>query len=528
MEFDTLILNGTVIDGSGSPRFRKDIGITKDRILAIDDLSNATAARVIDATKLVVAPGFIDIHSHADFTLPTRPTADSKTHMGVTTEVVGNCGTSTAPLSPEMQAKGDANSLLGNFGLSWDWDTFASYLDFLRNKGISDNVAMLVGQGTIREKTMGMTDATPSPDQMKAMKKDVYQAMKEGAWGISTGLIYPTGVYSTTDELVELAEVASQEGGIYASHIRGEANTVLEAVGEAIEIGRRAHLPVEISHLKAEQRCNWHKMPKIVEMIRNARQEGLDVYADMYPYNAFCTVLSSLLPIWATVDGKPAILKRLKSQDTRDKIRAAMALDAEGGNPGYWEGTLLTYCDGYPEYSGRNLQELADELGKSPEDTVMDLLYDSNINAGIVQFAMSEENVEFGLQQDFIMICTDGEGRATEGILSKTMPHPRNYGTFPRVLGYYSRQRGIFPLETAVYKMSGLPAKRIGLKERGLLKPGTFADITVFNDQTVIDKATFVNPHQYAAGIEYVLVNGNLVIENGQHTGNLPGRVLAH
>ena len=528
MEFDTIIRNGTLIDGSGSPAAHKDVGIVGERIAAIDDLSTANAARVIDASNLVVAPGFIDIHSHADYTLPTRPTADSKTHQGVTTELVGNCGTSSAPLSPEMQAKGDANSLLGNFGLSWDWDTFGSYLDRLRSVGTAVNVAMLVGHGTVREKNMGMTDAKPAAEQVKAMQKDVSQAMKEGAWGLSTGLIYPPGVFADIDEIAALAGVAAREGGIYTSHIRGEAGTVLQAVGEAIEIGRRAHIPVEISHLKAEQRVNWPKMQKVVEIIRDARQEGLDVYADMYPYNAFCTVLSSMLPAWAVADGKPAIVKRLSDENTRAEIRKALARDAEDGNPGYWQGTLITYCEGRPEYSGRNLQDLAEEMGKPPEDTVMDILLYSNVDAGMVQFAMSEENVEYGLQQDFIMIGSDGEGRAVEGILSNGNPHPRNYGTFARVLGYFARQRKIFSLETAVYKMTGLPAKRIGLHDRGLLKSGYFADVTIFNSQTVIDKATFIDPHQYAEGIEYVLVNGTAVIEKGIHTRALPGRVLVH
>ena len=528
MEFDILIVNGTIIDGSGSPGIRQDLGILKDRIAVIDDLRVASAAYLIDATNLVVAPGFIDIHSHADYTLPTLPTADSKTHQGITTELVGNCGTSAAPLSPAMQFKGDANSLLGNFGLSWDWSSFADYLGLLRSKGTSVNVAMLVGQGTIREKTMGMTDARPSPEQMHSMRNDVRQAMHEGAWGISTGLIYPTGVYADTTELVQVAEVAAQAGGIYTSHIRGEAGTVLKAVAEAIEIGRQAHIPVEISHFKAEQRLNWPKMREAVEMIRAARQEGLDVYADMYPYHAFCTVLSALLPVWAVVDGKPAILKRLSDESTRTEIRQALARDAEEGNPGYWAGTLITYCAGHPAYSGRDIQSLAEEMGTSPEDTVMDILLHSNVDAGIVQFAMSEENVEYGLQQEFVMIGSDGEGRATEGILSQTNPHPRNYGAFPRVLGYYARQKKIFSLETALYKMTGLPARRMGLKERGLLKPGYFADITIFDSQTVIDKATFNDPHQYAAGIEYVLVNGTPVIEHAEHTRSLPGRVLVH
>jgi len=525
--FDILIKNGTVIDGSDSPRARLDVGITGGKITAVDNLAGAEAGHVIDAAGLVVAPGFIDIHSHADYSLLALPTADSKTRQGVTTEVVGNCGISTAPLSPAMQLKGDANSLLGAFGLSWDWDTFASFYDRLRASGTAVNVVPLVGHGTIREKNMGMSDKAPTPEQFAAMQADVREAMRDGAWGISTGLIYPPNVYARTDEIADLAKTAAELGGIYTSHVRGEGATVFEAVGEAIEVGRRAGIRVEVSHFKAENRANWYKMRPLVDMIEAAQERGVNVKADMYPYNAFCTVLSSMMPPWSMAGGKEAALARLKDPAVRKEIAKGLASDALDGEPGYWEGVMITYATGRPEYQGRSVRSISDEQHKSPEDAFMDILLESSLDAGVVVFAMDEDNIEYGLARPYVSIGSDGEGRAAEGPLSKSMPHPRNYGTFPRVLGYYCRERKVFPLETAVYKMTGLQAEKLGLKDRGLVRAGCFADLTLFNPDTVIDKATFSQPHQYPEGIEYVLVNGSLVIENGKHTRALPGKVLA-
>ena len=525
--FDLLIKGGTVIDGSGAAHQRADVAIQKDRIVVIDSLENAQAAQTIDATGKIVAPGFIDVHSHADYTLPAIPTADSKVYQGVTTEVTGNCGISSAPLSLEMQKKGDANSILGNFGLSWDWDTFGNYLDLLKSCGTSVNVVPLVGHGTIREKTMGMSDADPTSEQLKMMKKDVRQAMKEGAFGLSTGLIYPPNVYSKTEEIIALAKIVAEEGGLYTSHIRDESSLVLEAIDEALLIGRKANIPVEISHLKTSGRANWAKMPQVIEKIRNAREQGMQVGADMYPYTASATVLTAKLPAWAMVDGSEALMKRLTNPQEREKIRQCLAEETWEGNPKYWERVLITYCGGHPEYEGCNIYELSLKRHISPEETVMDVLIESNINTGMVSFGMSDENVELGLQQDFVIIGSDGEGRIAEGPLALGRPHPRNYGTFARVLGYYSREKELFSLETAVHKMTGLSAQRFGIKERGLLKPGYFADVVIFNSETVIDKATFIEPHQYATGIEWVLVNGRPVIKNSRHTGALPGKILS-
>jgi len=525
MEFDTIIRNGTLIDGSGAPRTKKDVGIIKERIAAVDDLSASSAMRIIDASGLAVAPGFIDIHSHADYTLPVLPTADSKIHQGVTTELVGNCGVSAAPLSPDMQKKGDANSLLGSYGLAWDWDSFGSFLDRLRSTGSSVNVAMLVGHGTVREKVMGMRNAAPTPEELMLMKEEVRRAMHEGAFGLSTGLIYAPGVYGDTNEIAELAQVAAEEGGIYTTHMRGEGSTLLEAVGEALEIGRRANIRVEVSHFKASQPSNWGKMRKAAAMIEGAKAAGLAVNADMYPYNASSTTLTSLLPAWALAGGEEVTLKRLKDPAERASMRAEMD-ESEVENPGYWQRVMVSFCPTFKEYEGLRLEEVAQKRGLPPSEVLMDLLYEAKLEAGMVQFGMSDENVEYGLSLPYVCIGSDGEGRSTEGRMAVGKPHPRNFGTFPRVLGYYSRQKGLFSLETAVHKMTGMTAARFGLQARGLVRSGYFADITVFNPDTVIDRATFTQPQQYPVGIEHVLVNGVPVIDCGRHTQATPGCVL--
>ncbi len=525
---DMIIRNGTIIDGSGRPGERKDVAIRGMRIAAVDRLDGVEAKEIIDATGKIVAPGFIDSHSHADYTLPVSPTADSKVYQGVTTEVVGNCGISAAPLSFAMQAKKDANSLFGSFGLSWNWDSFSSYLKLLEDTGTSVNIVTLVGHGTIREAVMGMSDTAPSPDQLDQMKNEVRKAFEAGAAGLSTGLIYAPNVYADTPEIIALARVAAEMGGFYTSHIRGEASTLLEAIDEAIEIGRRAQLPVEISHLKAELRVNWHKMGEAIAKIDEARALGLDISADMYPYNAFCTTMTSLLPAWALAGGKEAMCARLNDPVYRTEIRRSVARDARDGEPGYWEGTLISHCDKRPEYQGRNLQELADERKLAPEDLALDILLEVGGEVDMVQFAMKEENVEMGLGTGYVMIGSDGEGRAIEGRMSHGKPHPRNYGTFPRILGYYTRQRHVFPLEEAVAKMTGKPAQKFGLRERGLLRPGYFADITIFDPKRVSDTATFNDPHQYPVGIEYVFVNGSPTLRAGRHTRQRPGMVLKH
>jgi N-acyl-D-amino-acid deacylase len=410
--------------------------------------------------------------------------------------------------------------------MDWEWNTFKSYLDRLSTTGTSVNVGVLVGHGTIRSLVMGEGDERPTNSQLDRMKNEVRLEMQAGAFGLSTGLIYAPNVYAGTDEIAALARCAAEAGGIYTSHIRGEADTVLEAVDEAIEIGKRADIPVEISHLKAEFHPNWPKMSIILEKIEKARLAGLDVTADMYPYTACNTSLSALLPPWVHVGGKNALLHRLRNEMDRARLRQDLSAVAVHDQPGYWERTFISSCPQRPDFDGRHLQDLAAELGLSPENAVMDILIEVASTVEMIQFLMSDENVEMGLRSPNVMIGSDAEGRSAEGPLSVGKPHPRNYGTFPRVLGHYAREKKLFSLEEAVYKMIGLPAKKLHLHQRGLLKPGFFADVVIFDPETVIDRATFTEPHQYPAGIPYVFVNGEVVIREGVHTQSRPGSLI--
>jgi N-acyl-D-amino-acid deacylase len=523
--FDLLIKNGTLIDGTGSPRRQADVAVRGDRIAAVDPLPDSAAAQTIDAAGMIVAPGFIDMHSHADYTLLISPTANSKVAQGVTFELVGNCGASPAPIDDSSREEAKTNSLLGGDGLDWEWDTFENFQNRLREIGTSVNVGMLVGHSAIRSLVIGEGDQQPDADQLQRMKAEVAKAMQAGAFGLSTGLIYPPSVYAGTDEIVALAECAAREGGIYASHIRGEADTVLEAVDEAIEIGRRANIPVEISHLKTQNPRNWPKMSIVLEKIERARAEGLNVSADMYPYTACSTSLSALVKPWAHVDGKNALLGRLKGPE-RERIYTELAsLDVQNG-PGYWERTVVCFCPGFPENDGKSIAEIAAGRKSAPEQAVIELLLETGGMAEMIQFLMTDDNVALGLRAPWVMIGSDGEGRSTEGLLALGKPHPRNYGTFPRVLGHFSRDLGLFPLEEAIRKMTGLPGEKLGLKDRGLVRPGYYADLVVFHPDQVTDRATFAQPHQYPAGIPFVIVNGKVVISEGTHTLARPGKVV--
>jgi N-acyl-D-amino-acid deacylase len=523
---DILIRGGTVIDGTGRPARRADVAIAGDRIEAIGLLSGASAARVIDAAGHVVAPGFVDMHSHADFVLPGLPTAESKIHQGFTLEVVGNCGASPAPLTPARRQDVIDTSALTLPALAWDWTTFRSYLDGLTRQGISINVAPLVGHGTIRLLVMGPGDARPTADVIHAMAREVRRAMDEGAIGLSTGLIYAPGVFADTDELVALARAAGQAGGFYASHIRGEGDTLLPAIAEAIDVGRRASVPVEISHLKAAGRSNWPKMARAIELIEAARAEGLDVTADMYPYPAGSTALSALLPAWIHAGGRDALLARLA--DAADRARLRVVLDGPGmARDAGWDGIVIAGCPARPEYEGQTLARIAAGLGMSPDEAVIEVLRQAKGDADMILFMMSEDNVALGLGRPWVMIGSDGEGRAARGPYATGKPHPRNYGTCPRLLGHYVRDRGLLSLPEAIRKLASLPAGKLGFCDRGRLEPGAAADVVVFDPATIADTATFAEPHRYPDGVPWVLVNGEPVIAGGQHTGRRPGRVLS-
>jgi N-acyl-D-amino-acid deacylase len=522
---DVLIAGGTVLDGTGAAPRPAEVAIEGDRVRAVERLPDAAAGQVIDARGLVVAPGFIDMHSHGDFVLPGLPTADSKVHQGFTLEVVGNCGASLAPLTPARR-QDVIDTALTVPPLRWDWTSFGSYLDRLREGGTSINVAALVGHGTVRIAAMGTTDARPGAAELESMRDHVRQAMADGAVGLSTGLIYPPGVFADTEEIVALASAAAGAGGLYASHIRGEGDTLLEAIAEAIEVGRRARLPVQISHLKAAGRTNWPKMAEAIALIERARAEGLDVTADMYPYPAGSTGLTALLPTWAHAGGRDALLARLADPAARARLREALdgpGLAADAG----WASIVISGCPVTPRYEGRTIAEIAAERGQPESEAVIDLLREVRAEADMILFMMSEDNVALGLRQPWVMIGSDGEGRAAEGPYSTGKPHPRNYGTCPRLLGHYVRERGVVPLAEAIRKMTSLPAAKLRLRDRGQLRPGAFADVVVFDPATVADAATFTDPHRYPRGIPWVLVNGRPVVAGGRHTGARPGRVLS-
>ncbi len=523
---DILIRGGTVVDGSGGAARRADVAIRGERVVAVEPLPHAQAARLIDASGMVVAPGFIDMHSHADFVLPGLPTADSKVHQGFTLEVVGNCGASPAPLIPERRREVISASALTLPPLRWDWTSFRSYLERLREVGTSINVAPLLGHGTVRILAMGMSDAVPSPAELRAMQAEVCRAMDEGAVGLSTGLIYAPGVFAGTDEIVALATAVAVRGGFYASHIRGEGDTLLEAVAEAIEVGRRARVPVQISHLKAAGRANWPKKARAIELIEAARREGLDVTADMYPYPAGSTSLTALLPAWAHVGGREALLARLADPRQRARIHEALAGPGLARDAG-WDGIVISGCPARPEYEGRTIADLAAERKVGAGEVVLEILREAEAEADMITFMMSEDNVALGLRQPWVMIGSDGEGRATRGPYAAGKPHPRNYGTCPRLLGRYVREKRVLALEEAIRKLTALPAAKLGLRDRGTLRPGAFADVVVFDPEAVSDPATFAEPHRYPEGIPWVLVNGQPTIAEGQHTGARAGQVVA-
>ncbi len=528
--FDILIRGGLVIDGSGTAGFRADVAIQGGRIAEVSLLPDADATTVIDAAGLVVSPGFIDMHSHADFSLPLCPTAESLVHQGITAVVVGQCGFSPAPLLEETQEQviRMMDASLGRAGerLPWErWTGFKTYLEDLSRAGTSLNVVPLVGQGTVRAGVMGFAPGPANTEQRARMTAAVAQAMDEGAFGLSTGLIYPPGSFTHAEEIAAIARPVGDRGGIYFSHIRGEADTLLTAISEAIRIGRDSGAAVQISHFKVAGRKNWDTVERALTLVDDARAEGMNVTADLYPYLAGSTGLSALLPQWAHEGGKEAITKRLADPRVREQMTASM--QSEGfAKDMEWDRVLISFAPGKEEYQGRYVAELAREQGKSPHAWIFDALLETGLRANMVTFMMSEENRLRELRHPAMMIGTDGMGYALSGSMSEGLPHPRNYGTFPRILGHYVREEKVISLEEAVWKMTGFPAQKLGLRDRGLVKKGHWADLTLFDPKRVADKATYVSPHQYPEGIPHVLVRGVFVVRDGLHTGARPAGVL--
>lgn len=528
--YDLLIKRGRIVDGSGRAGYVADVAIKGDRIAAIGDLSKATATRVIDAQGLVVAPGFIDMLGQSETYLLIDSRAMSKVMMGVTTEITGE-GESIAPIN-ERQIK-EQEDFLRRFNLTIDWRTLDDYFKRLEKQGSGVNLGTFVGATQVREHVIGYEDRDPNAQELERMKKLVADAMLDGALGLSSSLQYVPARFAETPELIELAKVARQYGGIYATHQRSEANTIDASLDEVFEIAKKAQIPVEIWHLKTAYKKNWGRMPHVLARIKEARDQGLDITADIYPYIAGSTALSASLPPWALEGGTEKMLNRLRDTQIRERLKKEISEEQTAweniylgsGGPG---GVLVSSVVNreLEPLQGKRISEIAEQQKKDPLDTVFDLILADNGQTGAIYFMMSEDDMRAAMKAPFVSFCTDSGSRATDGPLAGSKSHPRGWGTYPRILGRYVRDEKLISLETAVHKMTGAPAARVGLRDRGLIREGLFADVAVFDPGKVIDRATFEMPNQYPVGVEYVLVNGKITVDKGQRTGALAGRAL--
>lgn len=521
-EFDLKIVGGDVLDGLGGPPRRTDIGVCGDRIAAIGDLSQAPAKRAIQALGLCVAPGFIDIHAHGDTSMLLCPSADSKLRDGVTTELSGNCGSSPFPITDAMRE--ERNRRAEENGVEVDWSDFDGFAGRIERVGTAINRAFLVGQGTVRSAAMGDASGLPTPREFERMKAYVAEAMDAGAFGLSSGLVYPPGCFATQKEIAELAAIAARRGGIYASHIRSEGDRLLEAIDEAATIGRLSAAPVQVSHLKTAGEANWHKIDELLGRLDALRRE-IDLTADRYPYIASSTDLDALLPEWVHDGGHDAKMQRLKDAATRERIEAELV---RALSPDWWDRVMIAGAQSERRagLEGKTIAQLAVEQGKQPAVCLVDLLIAEDAHVGMIGFAMNEGNLERILRLPFVAVGSDSSARSTEGPTAKASCHPRAFGTFSRVLGRYVRERHLLELPEAVRKMTSLPAGRLGLSQRGRLLGGCFADITILNAETIGDRATYTHPMQFSHGVEYVIVNGAVALDGGRFTGALNGRVL--
>ena len=529
-DFDVIIKNGAVYNGTGSEAQHVDLAIRGDRIAGVGDYKNAKAKTIIDARGLAVAPGFINMLSWSTESLIQDGRSQSEIRQGVTTEIMGE-GESMGPMNDrvrEFMLKQQAD-------IKYDitWKTLAEYLQFLEKRGISCNVASFIGATTIRQNVIGFDDRPPTPQELDQMRELVRKEMEAGALGIGTSLIYPPAFYAKTDELIELCKVAAKYKGKYISHMRSEGNQLLEAFDELLRISREAGIPAEVYHIKAAGQKNWGKIDNLLSRIESVQKEGLNIRANMYTYTAGGTGLDACFPPWTEDGGYPALFKRLRDPATREKIKAEVKIDSDK-----WENLYLSA--GSPDriilvgfkseklkpLTGKSLAEVAKIRGKDPIDTAMDLVAEDESRIGAVYFMMSEENVKKEIAKPWISFGSDEASQAPEGVFLKSNPHPRAYGNFARVLGKYVRDEKAIALPEAIRRLSALPATNLGLDHRGFLKEGMFADVVVFDPATIADHATFEKPQQYATGVKHVFVNGTQVIKDGEHTGAKPGRAL--
>jgi dihydroorotase/N-acyl-D-amino-acid deacylase len=529
-EYDIIIRNGRVVDGTGRIGYRSDVAIKNDRIARIGNLRGAKATREIDANGQVVAPGFIDMLGQSEQYVLIDPRAMSKVMMGVTTEITGE-GESIAPVNDRvLKEQEDFNR---KYNLTVDWRTLDDYFKRLDRQGAGVNLGTFVGATQVREYVIGYDNRPPTVAELEQMKQLVAGAMKDGALGVSTSLQYVPARFAKTDEIVELAKVAHQYGGIYISHQRSEANAIDDSMKEVFEIARRANIPAEIWHFKTAYKKNWGRMPEMLRRIAAERRRGLKITADVYPYVAGSTSLSACLPPWAIEGGTDKMVARLKDAETRQRLKSEISHDAKdweniylgsGGPGGILIGSVVNRE--LEPWQGKRLSEIASAQNKDPLDALFDFIIADHGQTGAIFFMMNEDDMKAALKSPFVSICTDSGARATDGPLAGSKSHPRGWGTYPRILGRYVRDEKLMPLEFAIHKMTGLPASNVGLKQRGLLRQGYFADITIFDPKTVIDRATFEEPNQYPVGINYVIVNGQIEVDNGQRTPTNSGRVL--
>jgi N-acyl-D-amino-acid deacylase len=528
-DFDLIITNGHIIDGTGSPWYSGDVGIRDGKIAAIGNLSAAPRKRTIDAAGKVVAPGFIDMLGQSELSILVEPRLPSKIYQGITTEITGEGG-SIAPLSDSIIQADRAG--YEHYKINPDWRTFRQYFARLEKQGMGINLASYVGATQVRRMVLGDDNKQPTPGQLDQMKALVRDAMKDGTVGVSTALEYAPAPYARTEELIALAAEGGKLGGIYSTHMRNESDSVLEAIDEALSIGREAHVPVEIWHIKVAGKHNWGRMPEVAAKINAARASGADVTADTYAYTAWFNDFSAFVPPWAHDGGAAKLVERLKDPATRERIRKDMLAPSKDWDNEWQEipgpEAILIGIVQNPKMlplQGKRLSEIAKLWNKEPLDALFDFLIEDP-NAGVAVFGMSQPDVTLALQQPWVAIDNDSSGTSPEGILGQEHPHPRAYGTFPRILRKYVREDKALTLEDAIRKMSALPAQRLRLTDRGVLKAGMWADVVIFDPATVRDLATFDNPNQLSDGMEYVLVNGVPVIEQSKMTGALPGKVL--
>ncbi len=527
--FDLVITNGHIIDGTGSPWYSGDVGIREGKIAAIGNLSANTRKRTIDAAGKVVTPGFIDMLGQSELTILLDPRLPSKIYQGITSEITGEGG-SIAPLNDAIiQSDRDTYD---RYKINADWRTLRQYFARLEKQGIGINVADYVGATQVRRMILADNDVQPTSSQLDQMKALVRDAMKDGAMGVSTSLEYAPAPYAKTDELIALASEAAKFGGIYATHMRSEGDAITESLDETFRIGREAHIPVEIWHLKVAGKTNWGQMSAVVTKINAARATGVDVTADTYAYTAWYNDLSAFIPPWAHDGGTPKLVERLKDPASRARIRSDMLTPSKTWDNEWQEipgpEAIMIGAVQNPKLvslQGKRLSEIAKTSNKDPIDTLCDLLIDDP-SIGVAVFGMSQPDVTLALQQPWVSIDNDSEGTSPEGILGQAHPHPRAYGTFPRILSKYVREDKALGLEDAIRKFSALPAQRMRLTDRGVLKAGLWADVVIFDPAMIRDRASFDNPNQLSEGMDYVLVNGMPVIEQGKMTGALPGKVL--